>query len=196
MTQSTEDNLKLKSEFYKEFIAVQKRISSLGKEQKGYNYSYADLTQTIDAIKEAIADSQIGYMQSIEKQDSSSTLVTTIFSSNGYEVKSYYPIIPLKMKSANEVQSFGASVTYSKRYALQAAFGIATEDSDAAEIKSAKKNTHVTLSQIDAAETKEELKFLWRQCSQEQDKERELITQKAKSIVVLAECDANEVDLY
>ncbi len=130
---------KLKTEFNKDFIKSQIEIKALKKDMKGYGYKYADLSQTIFAIKDVLNNNHIGFMQSVERVEDGYDLITYLIHKNGYEKVFRYPVIESKVAKSNDVQSFGSSVTYSKRYSLQAICGVPTEDDDGA---SASKTYH------------------------------------------------------
>jgi len=118
-------------EFNLDFINAQKKIGVLEKCNNGHKYTYADLNQTIETIKNAIGEHKIGFMQHVILDAEKYCLVTTLIHVNGHRRDFIYPIIQVNLTGgANAGQEFGASVTYSKRYALQAIFGIATEDVD------------------------------------------------------------------
>lgn len=121
----------VEQEFNRDFIKAQKKIGTLEKTASGHAYKYADLTQTIICIKEAIGNESIGFIQHVTTSEKGRDLVTTLLHTNGHQRDFAYPIVDVEVRGgANAGQNFGASVTYSKRYALQAIFGIATEDTD------------------------------------------------------------------
>jgi len=133
---STEDN---KKSFYKYLIIAQKICAELvlKKNQKGYGYNYSDLNATLDVINAGLKDVPLGYTQYIKSNENGNhILITELYDDTGFVKEHNYPIVNCIIKGANEAQSFGASVSYAKRYALQAIFGLASEDNDASSQKS------------------------------------------------------------
>jgi len=117
-------------EFNKDFIASQKSMESLKEDAKGYGFTYATLSQTIRVIKEAISKNNLGFIQHVQVTDTGNNLITTLLHINGVQRDFVYPIVASSIKNTSEGQQFGGSVTYAKRYALQAIFGIAADDDD------------------------------------------------------------------
>ncbi len=107
---------------------------------------YADLATVINSIEKALEENGLGFYQSVEGEQivnitentdakgvkttnvviTGMKVVTTVFSEDG-EIKSYYPFILF----SPDPQKQGAAYTYARRYALQAAMGLASEDDDA-----------------------------------------------------------------
>lgn len=88
---------------------------------------YADLASVWDAVKKPLTDNGLSVVQTVDCDNSAYVLVTTLFHSSGQWVSSRYPLNPTKP----DPQSFGACVTYARRYALSAICGVcAVEDDD------------------------------------------------------------------
>ena len=107
---------------------------------------YADLATVINSIEKALEENGLGFYQSVEGEQivnitentdakgvkttnvviTGMKVVTTVFSEDG-EIKSYYPFVLF----SPDPQKQGAAYTYARRYALQAAMGLASEDDDA-----------------------------------------------------------------
>lgn len=125
-------------EYYKDFIEAQSKINPLKKTNKGYEYYFADLKDTLVELKRVLKN--IGFIQYVETKENGAVLITKLIHKNGYCETYEYPIRESKITKTNDVQSFGGCVTYSKRYALQAIFGIPTEDEDGRNNKNEKYN--------------------------------------------------------
>ncbi len=109
------------------------------------NKKYADLATVINSIEKALEDNGLGFYQSVEGSQVISLLenvnakgektmtplitglnvVTVIYSEEG-EIKTTYPFVVF----STDPQKLGAAYTYARRYALQSALGIASEDDD------------------------------------------------------------------
>jgi len=96
-------------------------------------YQYASLDAVIAEIRGPLADcglfvSQTGMMDT----DGTELLSTTIHHVSGEYIRGVQPLHIDKSKS-NTSQAHGAAMTYSRRYALAAALGLALEDDDDAQ---------------------------------------------------------------
>lgn len=92
-----------------------------------FKKSYADLGSVIAAIR-PVAEDGIWYRQ-VPKRDPDGALIETFYIHNsGEELSAGEMFVPTNKR---DPQGFGSAVTYCRRYALQTAFGIATEDDDA-----------------------------------------------------------------
>lgn len=93
-----------------------------------FKSSYADITDCVEACKEPLAKNNLAYFQPTYYDDSGKIFIMTILSHNpsGQFIKSYTPVLMQK----NDCQSFGAALSYTRRYALSSIIGICTEDDD------------------------------------------------------------------
>jgi hypothetical protein len=92
-------------------------------------YRYADLSQNIEAIQEPLLEQDLDFIQTIENNHLCTFLIDL---ETGHKEKLVeFEIISGKLHGgANELQEFGAGITYLRRYSLQVAFSLASEDSD------------------------------------------------------------------
>lgn len=102
-----------------------------GSDNPFFKSKYADLSAVIAAIKEPFAKNGLSYIQfPITTTNSIGEkfvgVSTRIMHSSGEWIESEYYMPLLK----NDPQSFSSLVTYSRRYSLQAAAGIPSEDDD------------------------------------------------------------------
>lgn len=104
----------------------------LSKSKQGYGYKYTELAQ----INEYLEQKGESYYQYIENVDGNDYIVTVKVKADGTESK------PLRgcriiynntlQGKSNEAQEMGSGITYARRYSLLMAYGLATEDDDAA----------------------------------------------------------------
>jgi hypothetical protein len=87
---------------------------------------YADLTAIIDAL-EPIRAHGLWYRQIAHPNDDGISLETIYIHEGGEELSAGQIFMPASKRDA---QSFGSALTYCRRYGLQTAFGLATEDDD------------------------------------------------------------------
>ena len=91
-----------------------------------YSYSYAELPDIIDSVRQVLFENGLAFAQSVTAPQGSVGVTTTIFHSGGHS----QDFGPLYMPAGQTPQEYGSVITYSRRYALCAALGIAAEDDD------------------------------------------------------------------
>ena len=96
-----------------------------------YKYTYSDLASLIDAIKIPLSKNGLSFTQapSVDVDKKTMTLTTTLLHSSGQSLTSSLTVGLLDMKP----QSIGSAITYSRRYALSAIVGVASEEDDDAQ---------------------------------------------------------------
>jgi hypothetical protein len=100
------------------------------KDTKGHNYTYADLPQIFSVINPLLKKHKLCFTQLLQDNG----IKTILFHVESGESLESFTTIPLvKLGSMNEYQSYGAGVSYFRRYALSSCLGIVTDkDTDAA----------------------------------------------------------------
>lgn len=109
--------------------AAQKEISNPLKEAKNpfFKSVYADLPAVLNVIRDVLPNHGLSFSQTIEIHSDKVFLATLLMHKSGQWIKSYAPIL---CKDPNDPQKFGSSLTYFRRYALQAIVGIVGDDDD------------------------------------------------------------------
>lgn len=102
-----------------------------------FNKKYADLASVVEAIREPLATNGLSYVQIAHDGDASAKIETLILHSSGEWLSSGIVSVPVVKADA---QGFGSALTYSRRYSLSAAFGVAPEDDDGNAAAKAKPN--------------------------------------------------------
>jgi len=92
-----------------------------------FKSKYADLGAVIDAL-EPIVEFGLWYRQQSHDHDGGAMIETFYIHTSGEEKSAGMLFMPATKKDA---QAFGSALTYARRYGLQCAFGLATEDDDA-----------------------------------------------------------------
>lgn len=91
-----------------------------------YRYSYAPLSEVVDAVRKPLATAGLSYTQIVQQHEATGiTLVTMLMHKSGQWICSQYPL-PKGLNS----QDMGKAITYARRYSLCAILGIAAEDDD------------------------------------------------------------------
>ena len=91
-----------------------------------FKSKYADLKEVIECVKEPFADNGLSFVQFPISNDGFAGVETVIMHSSGEWISNEYM---LKV-SKNDPQGIGSAITYARRYALQAACGVPSEDDD------------------------------------------------------------------
>lgn len=127
--------MKDKTSLISDLIKARKEISSIKKNTKAFNYKYAPLDEVINTILHPLLDNGLIITQEIftNKEDKKPYMLTALRHVSGETLESVLEI-PIMggdgQKRSNELQAFGSSITYLRRYALLALLCLATEDDD------------------------------------------------------------------
>ena len=89
--------------------------------------TYADLKSVIKAIQVPLSKHEIAYFQALSAAGQSVTCETVLIHSSGEWLRSSLTLTA----DDSSPQKQGSAATYARRYGLQAAVGLATEDDDA-----------------------------------------------------------------
>lgn len=116
------------SELYTALVKFQGEMKPVIKDAVNPHFrsKFADLSGIIQAISPVLAKNGLGFLQTMRVDGERNILLTKIIHTSGQSELSEIIIPP-----QNDPQKLGALITYLKRYQLQAALGIPTEDDDA-----------------------------------------------------------------
>lgn len=125
------------SDLAKAMSKVQARVLSVGKDKTaggggGPRYTYATLGNVIENLFPILAENGLCVLQPLDNVNGEPALRTIIMHEGGEKVDALFPLEKAGMKGVNDAQQIGAAITYMRRYGLCAAFGLITEDDDAA----------------------------------------------------------------
>ena len=121
------------NELFKAQVAMQKEMTNIGKDSKGYGYNYTSLEKLIEHARPILAKHKLGFIQSNTSTDDGKVGVTTrLIHETGQWVEDTMTAPLYKLAKMNEYQVAGSIITYFRRYALASMLGIASdEDMDA-----------------------------------------------------------------
>lgn len=110
-------------------LAAQKAITFAVKDAANpfFKSKYADLPTVIDAVKPALNEAGITFMQSASPSDSGTLALTTRLIHVSGEWIEDTAVTPLVK---NDPQSYGSAITYLRRYSLAAMTGLYQDDDD------------------------------------------------------------------
>tara|TARA_R110002012_G_scaffold105895_1_gene246995 strand:- start:390 stop:953 length:564 start_codon:yes stop_codon:yes gene_type:complete len=121
-----------KSESIKELATAlnkaQAEMSGAKKSAKNpyFKSKYANLEEVINCLKEPFADNGLSFMQFPLSEEGRAGVTTLIMHNSGEWISQ-----DLLLKCAkNDPQGMGSAITYARRYGLQAAAGLPSEDDD------------------------------------------------------------------
>jgi hypothetical protein len=90
-----------------------------------YKSKYATLDSVVAAIDDAAEKANLTYVQMTDYRDGAFVLITTIMHTSGESISGSY-VLP----STGKPQEIGSALTYARRYALSAAFGVVADEDD------------------------------------------------------------------
>jgi ERF superfamily len=92
-----------------------------------FRVKYANLSDCIEAVIDALNEAGIAMMQVTHPDDSGVSVETKLIHESGESLSSGILHVPAYK---NDPQGYGSALTYARRYSLMAACGIAPEDDD------------------------------------------------------------------
>jgi len=110
-------------------LTAQRAITFAVKDAKNpqFKSTYADLSSVIDAVKPALNNAGILFLQMMAPSDRDSLALTTRLIHESGEWIESTATCPLQK---NDPQGYGSAVTYLKRYSLASAVGLYQDDDD------------------------------------------------------------------
>lgn len=111
-------------------LKAQKAIASVKKDSKNPHLksNYASIEAVIDAIKLALNDNDIVFIQPLSMDNDKVTVVTRLIHISGEWIESRVALPPMQNK--NDPQGLGGAITYARRYSLCSILGLSQEDDD------------------------------------------------------------------
>jgi hypothetical protein len=100
-----------------------------------YTYRYADLASAVQQARDVLGRHDLAVNQSAQGESLGSvSVVTRVWHSSGQWIEAE----PLTMPAKGGPQDVGSAISYSRRYALMAFLGLATDDDDGAGAQAAR----------------------------------------------------------
>ena len=126
-----------------------------------FKSNYANLEEVINCVKEPFADNGLSFVQFPISGDGVAGVETVIMHESGEFISGEFML----KCSKNDPQGMGSAITYARRYGLQSACGIPSEDDDgnAASAPAPKRMTaKEAVSKLETAKTVDELLKAWK----------------------------------
>lgn len=92
-----------------------------------FRSKYADLGAVVDAIRPALGQHGLSFIQVIHDAENAVRVETIIMHASGEWISTGCVMVPV---SKHDAHGYGSALTYARRYGLSAAFGVAPEDDD------------------------------------------------------------------
>ena len=92
-----------------------------------FKSKYADLGAVMDALKEPLAKHGLSFVQEVTEREGGVYVETVIMHKSGETYRTGKLPMPAPKQDPH---GYGSAITYAKRYSLQAAFGVPSEDDD------------------------------------------------------------------
>ena len=122
------------SAIFAAFAEAQAVLSNPKKDCQGHRYKYSSLDQIINILRNVLPTYGLGYTQNLQhvEDDGGQPMVaveTIVFHKSGQQLQPSYFTMPVEEgRGLSQAQSYGATITYARRYALSAVFCLASED--------------------------------------------------------------------
>lgn len=115
-------------EFAKALVKFRSELKPAVKDANNpfFKSTYADLSSIIEASREPLAANGLSFVQVVHDGEAAK-VETIIVHESGQSISCGIVAI---MPSKKDPQGFGSAITYARRYSLQSALGIPTEDDD------------------------------------------------------------------
>lgn len=139
------------NELSKALSGFQSEVVDADKDKKGYGYNYADLSQILSIIRPLLGKHGLSFMQHASNLDDKIVVETIVMHSSGQWISSELAMQLAQGKGMNSAQAVGSVITYGRRYALTAMFGITQHDDDASQ------KLEVGKPKLEAVKQKQEL---------------------------------------
>lgn len=104
---------------------------------------YATLDDIIEAVRRPLSEQSLAFVQMLDSDERGPVLTTLLLHQSGQWISARIPIDSLEPnRGTNDMQAFGATLTYLKRYALAAMLGVSSdEDTDGEGAKTSRRTT-------------------------------------------------------
>ena len=122
-------------ELAKALVTAQAAMSHAAKDSKNPHFksAYSSLASVIDAVRPALSANGLSFVQMLHSASTHPSfeggvaVETVLIHESGEQLSCGTLFIPA---SKQDAQGYGSAISYAKRYSLQSALGIASEDDD------------------------------------------------------------------
>lgn len=166
--------------FLPAFLKVQGSLSPIKKSMKAHKHKYANIDAVLEEVIPILQENQIvvyeAPISTVEGKDFLQIILQ--------HISGQYIASTLSLYHAKDMQSYGGSITYARRYALVSLLGLPQEDDDGA---SAMKKPEVTSSPRISREHYDNLINHIKECEDPASIAKEIMERTKKSLDQLSE---------
>ena len=156
-------------------VAAQSEMGAAKKSAKNpfFNSKYANLEEVIHVVKEAFSNHGLCFVQFPISSEGHAGVETVIIHNSGEFISNEF----LLKCAKSDPQGMGSAITYARRYGLQSAAGIPSEDDDgnAASAPEPAQTKAQAIASLAAASTLAELSAAWVEISVDNKKNADVI---------------------
>ena len=98
---------------------------------KTFSYTYSPLDEVVAVLRKPLADNGLAFVQSVETHEGQRGVMVGVETLILHESGQWLSCGSVRIPAGLSAQDYGSALSYTRRYSLQAAFGLATEDTDA-----------------------------------------------------------------
>lgn len=112
-------------------VAAAPEIQAVQKNKKAFGYKYPTLDALLEMLRGVLPKFGIWFVQTPTRDDGRFCLTTRVFHTSGEWLEDTTELTETELSGSaknNDTQKLGASITYFRRYALSAVFGVASEE--------------------------------------------------------------------
>jgi ERF superfamily len=122
-------------QLYKALAAAQGQFQPIGKNRSvqiatktggSYRFEYADLEEILSKTRPALSQNGLALIQTVEQGERGQSLVCSLLHASGGVIRSEIPLP--SVRDIGDPKSFGAAMTYLRRYLVTAILGVAADD--------------------------------------------------------------------
>ena len=117
------------NELAKALVKAQAAMNHAAKDAKNPHFksSYSTLSSVIDAVRPPLSANGLAFVQKTHDAEGGVCIETVLIHESGQEMSFGKLFVPA---TKQDPQGFGSALSYAKRYSLQTALGVSSEDDD------------------------------------------------------------------
>lgn len=162
-----------KKSFIQAMSAFRRDCPTIAKTREGHNTKYAGLSESIDQIKDLMAECGLSHSWSTEQSEAVVRVTCTVTHVDGHSESTALAAGADGSGNKNSIQAIGSTVSYLQRYTLFAILGLASQDMDTDGVPDTPENV---LDGIATAATPEELHARFKEAWGKYPKSRKELT--------------------
>lgn len=117
-------------EFNKAFTAAQSEFKPTFKSKSGHNSNYAPYIDVVENIRPVLFNHGLSFRHKVTERENRIVVTCVLSHSAGHSESAEMSAPPDKSGNKAEIQAVASTVTYLKRYTLEAVTGVASTDDD------------------------------------------------------------------